>query len=103
MTLLGKDSTKDLLEKAADQGIDVLVVFEVEVTENVKTNLVTTRRGSWSTTWPVVSRSRRSKPLNNFRSSEISGPRKRRDEEDPVTVAFDEAVHGARQRSRAAG
>ena len=34
VTLLGKDSTKELLEKAADQGIDVLVVFEVEVKEN---------------------------------------------------------------------
>ena len=41
VSLLGKGSSKELLEKAADQGIDVLVVFEVEVTENRKTSLIT--------------------------------------------------------------
>ncbi len=34
LTVLGKGDSKELLEKAQDQGLDILVVFEVEVAEN---------------------------------------------------------------------
>ncbi|MHB0960918.1 MAG: hypothetical protein ACYC0X_33575 [Pirellulaceae bacterium] len=66
VTMLGEGETEELLQKAADQGIDVLVVFEVEVTQNVKTNLVANE--TRIVVWNVAKREtlEKSKSLNNF-------------------------------------
>ncbi len=88
VTLLGEGSTKELLETAADQRIDVLVVFEVEVTQNPKTNLVVNE--TRIVLWNVAKNEdfEKSKSLNNitiqkFRAEAEKG------EEDPVTACFD--------------
>ena len=66
VTMLGEGSTKELLEKAADQRIDVLVLFEVEVTQNLKTNLVANETRIVVLDVAKGEDVERSKPLNNI-------------------------------------
>jgi hypothetical protein len=89
VTLLGKDSTKELLEKAADLGIDVLAVFEVEVKESVKTNLI--NNDARLVVYDVATGEplKRSKLLNNITVQKYRAEEEK-DDEDPVTEAFDE-------------
>lgn len=89
LTLLGQESTKDLLKQAADQGLDALVVFEVEVKESVKTNLINNE--TRVVVYDVASGEslKRSKLLNNITIQKYRAEEEK-DEEDPVTVAFDE-------------
>jgi hypothetical protein len=86
--LLGEDSTKDLLKKAADEGVDVLVVYEVKVTENLKTKLITndTRIAVYNVA--TGEQIERSKVLNNFEVQRFRAEEDK-DEEDPVTVCLD--------------
>lgn len=89
VSILGKDSTKDLLAKAAELELDVLAVFEVQVKENVKTNLV--NNDTRIVIYDVASGEplKRSKPLNNIAVQKYRAEEEK-DDEDPVTLAFDE-------------
>ena len=87
VTLLGEGTSKELLGKAADLGIDVVVVFEVEVKENVKTRLITNE--TRMVVYDVASGEslEKSKSLNNITVQKFRDEKK--DDEDPVTVTFD--------------
>ena len=88
VSLLGKGSSKELLKKAADQGIDVLVVFEVEVTENRKTSLITNETRIVVYDVATGESIEKSKSLNNITIQKFRAEEEK-DEEDPVTSSFD--------------
>ncbi len=87
LTILGKGSEKELLEQARDQGLDVLVMFEAEVSENHKTGLVIneTRLVFWDV--KKGAEFARTSKLNN-----IAVQRKRDEDknDDPVENTLDE-------------
>jgi hypothetical protein len=88
VSLLGEGGSKELLEKAADQGIDVLVVFEVEVTENRKTSLITNETRIVVYDVAGGEAIEKSKSLNNITIQKFRAEEEK-DEEDPVTASFD--------------
>ena len=88
VSMLGEGSTKELLEKAADQGIDVLVVFEIEVNENQKTNLVVNETRIVVYDVAKGEDLEKSKPLNNIAIQKLRAEDEKKDEEDPVTACF---------------
>jgi hypothetical protein len=89
VSLLGEGSTKKLLEKATDQGIDVLVIYEVEVAQNLKTNFVINE--TRIVVWDVAKGEdiEKSKSLNNITIQKLRAEDKEDEEEDPVTACFD--------------
>ncbi|MHB8972408.1 MAG: hypothetical protein ACYC4N_18360 [Pirellulaceae bacterium] len=88
VSMLGEGSTKELLEKAADQGIDVLVVYEIEVNENQKTNLVVNETRIVVYDVAKGEDLEKSKPLNNIAIQKLRAENEKKDEEDPVTACF---------------
>ncbi len=86
VTLLGKGTSKELLEQAQDKGLDVLVMFQVEVAENRKTSLVVNETNI--VLWDVKKgvEFAKTKPLNNI------AVQKKRDEdkdEKPIEATLD--------------
>lgn len=87
VTMLGKGETKDLLKKAADQGIDILAVFEVDVEENLRTKFVTNK--TRLVVWDVAKGTELAKS-GVFQNIQIQKQRAENpDGDDPVTVGFD--------------
>ena len=88
VTLLGEGTSKVLLETANRQGIDVLVMFEVEVSENRKTGYVTNE--TRIVVWDVGKQQElvRTRALNNIAVQKLRGE-KGKVQDDPVAAALD--------------
>lgn len=88
LVVLGEDQRENLLDKAADQGVDVLVFFEADVEQNRKTGLVINK--TQIELWDVRSRDRivATPALNNYKV-QLHREENRRGE-DPVEEALNE-------------
>ena len=91
ITFLGKGAASELLEEAQKRGIDVLVVFEVQLKDNVRPQLVTndTRLVVYDVRGGIKATLVRTPELNNiqiqrFRDEDDEDSK----EEDPVDAAF---------------
>ncbi len=89
ITFLGEGETKNLLDAAAAQGIDVLVVFEVKVTENLKTNLV--NNDTRIVVYDVASGKDlvKSKPVKNFEVQNYRAEKPKSGDVDPIVACLD--------------
>ena len=87
ISLLGKGSAKELLEDAEDQGIDMLVIFDVKVKENPKTGYVINE--ARLVVYNVAEKDDfvRTKTLNNITTQKHRADDKKDD--DPVEVIFE--------------
>ncbi len=88
LVVLGEGTSKELLEEAKDQGIDVLVMFEVDVNQNFKTKFVNndTKIEVWDVRRGVSLK--RTRPLNNIQVQKARAEDDN-DDEDPVKITLD--------------
>ncbi len=86
LVILGKGDSKELLEKARDKGLDVLVMFQVEVSENRKTGLVINETNL--VLWDVQKGVElvKTKSLNNIA---LQKSRDEKEDEDPLVTTLD--------------
>ena len=85
--MLGEGTVKELLEAAEDQGLDVMVLFDVNIKKNFKTGLVTNETKMVVYNVKKGDYFYKSKGINNVK---VQIQRKEdEDEEDLVEAAFD--------------
>jgi hypothetical protein len=88
ITYLGEGTLKELTDEAAKQGIDVLIYFDVTVSQNVKTNLVNNETRIVVRDVVKGEDIEKSKDLKNIEIQKARAEDKK-EGDDPVTVAFD--------------
>ena len=90
LTVLGEGTSDELLEEASEQGIDVLVLFDADVEQNRKTNLVINK--TRIEVWDVRRREQiiRTSALNNVRVQIERAEAEYGDDEDPVDTLLEE-------------
>lgn len=88
MTYLGEGTLKELTDEAAKQGLDVLIFFEVTVSQNVKTNLVNNETRIVIRDVGAGEDIEKSKDLNNITIQKARAEDKK-EGDDPVTAALD--------------
>ncbi len=88
IAMLGEGTPKELLEAAEDQGLDVLVVFEVNIKENYKTGLITNETRMVVYSVKKGKEIYKSKDINNIKV-QIARAEGMSDDEDIVEDTFD--------------